>query len=453
MMSSKPKLAFFCKECGYESPKWLGKCPSCNAWNSFVEQPIANKISGQKKQTEPKTPKRLDEITADETARINSKSVELNRVLGGGIVSGSVVLIGGEPGIGKSTLMLQFAMRVKSITSLYVSGEESETQLKLRAQRLGGEGTSCLLLCDTNLENIITQIQQIKPDIVIIDSIQTIQSENIESFAGSLSQVRECTAKLINTAKEFNIPIFIIGHINKEGAIAGPKVLEHMVDTVLIFEGEPGHPYRILRSIKNRFGSTSEIGIFEMRQEGLKEVSNPSELLISEATENLSGSCIAATIEGIRPIMIEVQALSSTTANNFPQRLANGYELKRLSLMLAVIEKRLQVKMYNKDVFLNIVGGIRVADPAIDLAVVFAILSSVYDKAIPRTTCFAGEVGLNGEIRPVQKIEQRIAEAEKMGFKKMIISKFGLKGINLSKFKIQIITVGNLKDFNEGIFN
>jgi len=452
-MSAKPKLVFFCKECGYESPKWLGKCPSCGAWNSFIEQPILTKTSGQKKQTDVKTPKRLNEIVADDTVRINSKSIELNRVLGGGIVAGSVVLIGGEPGIGKSTLMLQFAMRVKSITSLYVSGEESETQLKLRAQRLGGDGSSCLLLCDTNLENIIAQIQQIKPNIVIIDSIQTIQSENIDSFAGSLSQVRECTAKLINTAKELNIPIFIIGHINKEGAIAGPKVLEHMVDTVLIFEGEPGHPYRILRSIKNRFGSTSEIGIFEMRQEGLKEVRNPSELLISEATENLSGSCIAATIEGIRPIMIEVQALSSTTANNFPQRLANGYELKRLSLMLAVIEKRLQVKMYNKDIFLNIVGGIRVVDPAIDLAVVFAILSSVYDKAIPRTTCFAGEIGLNGEIRPVQKIEQRIAEAEKMGFKKMIISKFGLKGINLSKFKIQIITVGNLKEFNEGIFN
>ncbi|NSW45726.1 MAG: DNA repair protein RadA [Bacteroidales bacterium] len=452
-MSNKSKLAFFCKECGYESPKWLGKCPSCSAWNSFIEQPILTKVSGQKKQTDVKTPKRLNEIVADDTVRINSKSIELNRVLGGGIVAGSVVLIGGEPGIGKSTLMLQFAMRVKSITSLYVSGEESETQLKLRAQRLGGDGSSCLLLCDTNLENIIAQIHQIKPNIVIIDSIQTIQSENIESFAGSLSQVRECTAKLINTAKELNIPIFIIGHINKEGAIAGPKVLEHMVDTVLIFEGEPGHPYRILRSIKNRFGSTSEIGIFEMRQEGLKEVSNPSELLISEATENLSGSCIAATIEGIRPIMIEVQALSSTTANNFPQRLANGYELKRLSLMLAVIEKRLQVKMYNKDIFLNIVGGIRVVDPAIDLAVVFAILSSVYDKAIPRTTCFAGEIGLNGEIRPVQKIEQRIAEAEKMGFKKMIISKFGLKGINLSKFKIQIITVSNLKEFNEGIFN
>ena len=451
-MSSKSKTVFFCNQGGYESPKWLGKCPSCNAWNSFVEQTVNTKSSSNAKHRETKTVKRLNEITADESIRINSKSVELNRVLGGGIVNGSVVLIGGEPGIGKSTLMLQFAMRVKSITSLYVSGEESETQLKLRAQRLGGDGESCLLLCDTQLENIIAQIQQNKPDIVIIDSIQTIQSEHVESYAGSLSQVRECTAQLINTAKENNIPIFIIGHINKEGALAGPKVLEHMVDTVIVFEGEPGHPYRILRAVKNRFGSTSEIGIFEMRQEGLKEVSNPSDILISEATENLSGSCIAATIEGIRPIMIEVQALSSTTANNFPQRLANGYDLKRLSLMLAVIEKRLNIKMYNRDVFLNIVGGIKVVDPAIDLAVIFSILSSNYDKAIPRTTCFAGEVGLNGEIRPVQKIEQRIAEAEKMGFQKMIISKYGLKGINLNKFKIKILTVGNLKDFNEGIF-
>lgn len=451
-MSSKSKTVFFCNQCGYESPKWLGKCPSCNAWNSFVEQTVNTKSSSNAKHRETKTVKRLNEITADESIRINSKSVELNRVLGGGIVNGSVVLIGGEPGIGKSTLMLQFAMRVKSITSLYVSGEESETQLKLRAQRLGGDGESCLLLCDTQLENIIAQIQQNKPDIVIIDSIQTIQSEHVESYAGSLSQVRECTAQLINTAKENNIPIFIIGHINKEGALAGPKVLEHMVDTVIVFEGEPGHPYRILRAVKNRFGSTSEIGILEMRQEGLKEVSNPSDILISEATENLSGSCIAATIEGIRPIMIEVQALSSSTANNFPQRLANGYDLKRLSLMLAVIEKRLNIKMYNRDVFLNIVGGIKVVDPAIDLAVIFSILSSNYDKAIPRTTCFAGEVGLNGEIRPVQKIEQRIAEAEKMGFQKMIISKYGLKGINLNKFKIKIVTVGNLKDFNEGIF-
>ncbi|GAB4458480.1 MAG: DNA repair protein RadA [Bacteroidales bacterium] len=451
-MSPKAKIVFFCNQCGYESPKWLGKCPSCNAWNSFVDQTVNTKSSSNVKHRETKTVKRLNEITADESIRINSKSVELNRVLGGGIVNGSVVLIGGEPGIGKSTLMLQFAMRVKSITSLYVSGEESETQLKLRAQRLGGDGESCLLLCDTQLENIIAQIQQNKPDIVIIDSIQTIQSEHVESYAGSLSQVRECTAQLINTAKENNIPIFIIGHINKEGALAGPKVLEHMVDTVIVFEGEPGHPYRILRAVKNRFGSTSEIGIFEMRQEGLKEVSNPSDILISEATENLSGSCIAATIEGIRPIMIEVQALSSSTVNNFPQRLANGYDLKRLSLMLAVIEKRLNIKMYNRDVFLNIVGGIKVVDPAIDLAVIFSILSSNFDKAIPRTTCFAGEVGLNGEIRPVQKIEQRIAEAEKMGFQKMIISKYGLKGINLNKFKIKIVTVGNLKDFNEGIF-
>ncbi len=449
-MASKSKQVFFCRNCGYESPKWLGKCPSCGEWNSFIEQTVSKTASTRTKESA--QPHRLSEITADESIRINAKSIELNRVLGGGIVPGSVILIGGEPGIGKSTLMLQFAMRIKSITSLYVSGEESETQLKLRAMRIGGKGESCLLLCETSLENILTQIRTIKPDIIIVDSIQTIQSENVESYSGSLSQVRECTASFINIAKETNIPVFIIGHINKEGAIAGPKVLEHMVDTVLLFEGEASHPYRILRAIKNRFGSTSEIGIFEMRQDGLKEITNPSDILITEVTENLSGSCIAATIEGIRPIMLEVQALVGTSSYNVPQRLANGYDVKRLSLMLAVIEKRLHTKMYNKDVFLNIAGGIKVSDPAIDLAVVFAILSSNYDKAIPRTTCFAAEIGLNGEIRPVQKIEQRISESEKMGFKKMIISKYGLKGLNLSKFNIKIVPVSNLKEFNETVF-
>ncbi len=452
-MPVKNKLVFFCTNCGYETAKWLGKCPSCGEWNSFAEQNIVTGKSTTTYSKETKQAKKISEIQSDETIRINTKSQELNRVLGGGIVPGSVVLIAGEPGIGKSTLMLQFALRVKSIKSLYVSGEESETQLKLRANRLGASGESCLLLCDTLLENIHTQIQQHKPEIVIIDSIQTIQSEKNESYPGSVSQVRECTAWLIQIAKEENIPIFIIGHINKEGAIAGPKLLEHMVDTVLIFEGEATHPYRILRAVKNRFGSTSELGIFEMKQDGLKEITNPSNILISEETEYLSGTCIAATIEGIRPLMLEVQALVSSSTNNFPQRLSNGYDLKRLSLILAVIEKRLNIKMYHRDVFLNIVGGIKTSDPAIDLAVVFAILSSTYDKSIPKTTCFAGEIGLNGEIRPVQKIEQRLSEAEKMGFKKIIISKYGLKGINLSKYKITIVTVGNLKDFNENIFS
>lgn len=452
-MNNKTKHIFFCKECGYETSKWLGKCPSCNAWNSFEE--IAVQKNSPKKSSNPqeiKTPKRLSEIQTDESIRINTKSQELNRVLGGGIVAGSVILIVGEPGIGKSTLMLQFALRVKSITSLYVSGEESEAQLKLRANRIGGTAESCLLLCDTSIENILSHIKHIKPDIVIIDSIQTLQSSNTESFAGSITQVRECTAKLIQIAKEEKIPIFIIGHINKEGNIAGPKILEHMVDTVLIFEGEASHPYRILRAIKNRYGSTSEIGIFEMRQEGLKEISNPSDILISQETENLSGTCIASIIEGIRPLMIEVQALVATSSNNYPQRLSNGLDVKRLSLLLAVIEKRLGIRLYNKDVFINLAGGIKTSDPSIDLAVVFAILSSNFDKPIPKTTCFAGEIGLNGEIRPIQKIEQRLSEAEKMGFKKIIISKYGLKGINLSKFNIKIITLTNLKDFNENIF-
>jgi len=453
-MNNKTKQIFVCNNCGYESPKWLGKCPSCGEWNSLILQTITKeKNLSNKTFTEPKKAKKLYEIIANETPRINTKSQELNRVLGGGIVPGSVILIAGEPGIGKSTLMLQFALRIKSIKSLYVSGEESESQLKIRAQRIGGKGESCLILCDTSLENIIKQIQEHNPDIIIIDSIQTIQSENVDTYAGSITQVRECTAQLIQIAKEYNKPIFIIGHINKEGAIAGPKVLEHMVDTVLLFEGETTHPYRILRTIKNRFGSTSEIGIFEMHTEGLKEIVNPSDILITEENENLSGTCISAIIEGIRPIMIEVQALVSSSYNNFPQRLANGYDLKKLSLLLAVIEKQLNIKMYNRDVFVNIAGGIKTTDPAIDLAIVFAILSSTYDKPISKKTCFAGEIGLNGEIRPVQRIEQRLSEAEKMGFKKIIISKYGLKGINLSKFKINILTVGNLKEFNEEFFS
>jgi DNA repair protein RadA/Sms len=453
-MNNKTKQIFVCNNCGYESPKWLGKCPSCGEWNSLILQTITKeKNLSNKTYTEPKKAKKLYEIIANETPRINTKSQELNRVLGGGIVPGSVILIAGEPGIGKSTLMLQFALRIKSIKSLYVSGEESESQLKIRAQRIGGKGESCLILCDTSLENIIKQIQEHNPDIIIIDSIQTIQSENVDTYAGSITQVRECTAQLIQIAKEYNKPIFIIGHINKEGAIAGPKVLEHMVDTVLLFEGETTHPYRILRTIKNRFGSTSEIGIFEMQTEGLKEIVNPSDILITEENENLSGTCISAIIEGIRPIMIEVQALVSSSYNNFPQRLANGYDLKKLSLLLAVIEKQLNIKMYNRDVFVNIAGGIKTTDPAIDLAIVFAILSSTYDKPISKKTCFAGEIGLNGEIRPVQRIEQRLSEAEKMGFKKIIISKYGLKGINLSKFKINILTVGNLKEFNEEFFS
>lgn len=444
---AKKKTAFFCSSCGAESSKWVGKCPSCNEWNTIIEEPVFKKTSASiSHKKDGVKPKLIAEINTLSEPRLNTKSIELNRVLGGGLVPGSVVLIGGEPGIGKSTIMLQFSLRVSTYKILYISGEESEQQLKLRAERIGGKGGNCYILCENNLENILIQCQQINPDIVIIDSIQTIQSENLDSSPGTIVQVRECTAALIRFAKENSKPFFLIGHINKEGVIAGPKVLEHMVDTVLTFEGDLNNRYRILRATKNRFGSTSELGIFEMRSDGLKEVSNPSDILLSHTDELLSGTVVAATVEGIRPILIEVQALVSSAAYGNPQRSSTGFDLRRLGMLLAVLEKRAGFKLSVKDVFLNIAGGLKVNDPAIDLAVVAAVLSSDFDRPVSKDLCIAGEIGLTGEIRPVSRIEQRIGEAQKLGFKKMLVSKYGLNGIDLRRYEINIIAVSKVEE-------
>lgn len=451
---AKQKTAFFCSNCGVESSKWIGKCPSCGEWNSYIEEPVIKSIKSVSGKTrDAASPKLVTDITIAPEPRLNTKSVELNRVLGGGLVPGSVILIGGEPGIGKSTLMLQFSLRVSSYKIMYVSGEESEQQLKLRANRIGGKGENCYIYCESILENILLQFDKVNPDIIIIDSIQTIQSERIESSPGTVVQVRECTASLLKYAKENNKPIFLIGHINKEGNIAGPKVLEHMVDTVLAFEGDLNNLYRILRSTKNRFGSTSEIGIFEMQSTGLKEVPNPSDILLSHTDEILSGTVVAATIEGIRPILIEVQALVSSAAYGNPQRSSMGFDLRRLGMLLAVLEKRAGFRLSAKDVFLNIAGGLKVSDPAIDLAVIAAVLSSDLDRPVSKDICIAGEIGLTGEVRPVSRIEQRIGEAEKLGFKKMLISKYGLKGIDLSKYKIQIFTVAKVEEAFKILFH
>lgn len=451
---AKQKTAFFCSNCGVESSKWIGKCPSCGEWNSYIEEPVIKSIKSVSGKTrDAASPKLVTDITIAPEPRLNTKSVELNRVLGGGLVPGSVILIGGEPGIGKSTLMLQFSLRVSSYKIMYVSGEESEQQLKLRADRIGGKGENCYIYCESILENILLQFDKVNPDIIIIDSIQTIQSERIESSPGTVVQVRECTASLLKYAKENNKPIFLIGHINKEGNIAGPKVLEHMVDTVLAFEGDLNNLYRILRSTKNRFGSTSEIGIFEMQSTGLKEVPNPSDILLSHTDEILSGTVVAATIEGIRPILIEVQALVSSAAYGNPQRSSMGFDLRRLGMLLAVLEKRAGFRLSAKDVFLNIAGGLKVSDPAIDLAVIAAVLSSDLDRPVSKDICIAGEIGLTGEVRPVSRVEQRIGEAEKLGFKKMLISKYGLKGIDLSKYKIQIFTVSKVEEAFKILFH
>ncbi len=453
-MAVKVKTVYFCSNCGYESPKWLGKCPSCGEWNSFVEEKVNTKASKGAKRGLVKSsqPVKLSQIEIKEEMRMKMPSSELNRVLGGGLVAGSLTLIGGEPGIGKSTLLLQNILSLRNRKILYVSGEESASQLKLRADRLGKVSEDTYILCETNLDNIFTQIENIEPALIVIDSIQTICSPEIESAPGSVSQVRECAASLLRYAKESGVPVILVGHINKDGAIAGPKVLEHIVDTVLQFEGDRQYLYRILRSIKNRFGSTNEIGIYEMVQKGLKEVKNPSEMLLSEnREEEMSGIAIGVTMEGIRPFMVEVQALVSSAAYGTPQRSVTGFDQRRLNMLLAVLEKRAKFKLSQKDVFLNIAGGLKVADPALDIAVVAAIMSSNFDIAVPRDTCFAGEVGLSGEIRTVTRIEQRVTEAQKLGFETIIIPKGNLKGIK-DTFSIKIVEVSKVEEVFRHIF-
>lgn len=454
---AKTRSVYVCQNCGVDSPKWIGKCPSCGEWNTFVEEIIhkensSSKISMAGFEPIKQKPVLISSVETQAEERTDTSCHELNRVLGGGLVNGSLVLIGGEPGIGKSTLVLQVVLGMKGKRTLYVSGEESVNQLKMRAERLSHKDPDCYIVSETSLEQLFVHAQNVKPDLLIVDSIQTITTESIESSPGSVSQVRECAAALLRFCKTTNIPVLLIGHINKEGSIAGPKVLEHIVDTVLQFEGDQHYMYRILRPIKNRFGSTSELGIFEMQQSGLREVSNPSELLLSQNHEGLSGVAIASAIEGIRPFLIEVQALVSSAAYGNPQRSSTGFDLRRLNMLLAVLEKRAGFKLAQKDVFLNIAGGIKVNDPAIDLAIISAILSSNIDIAIEQYVCMAGEVGLSGEIRPINRLEQRIHEAEKLGFRKMIIPQVNLKSLDLKKINIELIQVRKVEEAFRALF-
>ena len=452
---AKTKTVYFCSNCGNESPKWLGKCPNCGEWNTYVEEKVqapAGKGTLLSHTATDSVPVKLAEINQEKEERIQMPSGELNRVLGGGLVAGSIILIGGEPGIGKSTLVLQNMLRIRSRRVLYVSGEESARQLKMRADRLGADGGECYIVCETSLEKIFRHIENCKPGILVVDSIQTVASDALESSAGSVSQVRECAAALLKYAKESGTPVILIGHINKEGSIAGPKVLEHIVDAVLQFEGDRHYMYRLLRSIKNRFGSTSELGIYEMTQVGLREVSNPSELLLSESDEALSGVAIGVTLEGARPFLIEAQALVSTAAYGTPQRSVTGFDSKRMNMLLAVLEKRVGFKLAQKDVFLNIAGGLKVNDPALDLAVICAILSSNVDMPVAKGVCMSGEVGLSGEIRPITRIEQRIIEADKLGFSIIYIPKNNLKGIDTSRFGIRIVEVAKVEEVFRGLF-
>ena len=456
-MAKQVKSMFFCKNCGAESPKWIGKCPSCGEWNTFTEEIVATKSKSLTFDNTPErrsmTPVKISEIKTEEYPRIQLPSKELNRVLGGGLVAGSIILLGGEPGIGKSTLILQNVLRIRSRKVLYISGEESSQQLRMRADRIAGGkmDCECYLLCETSLENIFTCLKQENPQLVIVDSIQTIASEMIESAAGSVSQVRECAAAFLKYAKQTNTPVILIGHINKEGSIAGPKVLEHIVDAVLQFEGDRHYMYRILRGIKNRFGNTNEIGIYEMQEDGLKEVNNPSMMLMTDSDEELSGSSIGITINGVRPFMVEIQALVSTAAFGTAQRSVTGFDSRRMNMLLAVLEKRVGFKLAQKDVFLNIAGGLKVNDPALDMAVVCAILSSNLDVPIRRDICFAGEVGLSGEIRHITRIDQRIAEAQKMGFKTILVPKGNVKsGAKFGGIKVQ--EVGKIEETFREVF-
>ena len=458
---AKDKIAYVCSNCGQESAKWIGKCPSCGQWNTFKEIRIANDTGSMAAKnaahavrssiTNKNKPLFLHEISAKDEPRIDMHDDELTRVLGGGLVPGSIVLLGGEPGIGKSTLTLQTILHMNERRILYVSGEESAHQIKMRAERIGGN-SEVMILCETSLESIFDNIKEVKPELVVIDSIQTISTSDVESSPGSITQVRECAAALLRFAKTSGIPVILIGHINKEGTLAGPKILEHIVDTVIQFEGDQHYMYRILRSIKNRFGSTSELGIYEMQQNGLRQVSNPSELLLSQDHEGLSGVAISSAIEGVRPFLIETQALVSSAAYGTPQRSATGFDQRRLNMLLAVLEKRVGFKLMQKDVFINIAGGLRVTDLAMDLSVIAAVLSSNVDTAIEAGWCMAGEVGLSGEVRPVNRIEQRIAEAEKLGFAHMIIPAHNLKGFDKRKYKIELHPVRKVEEALRTLF-
>ena len=462
---AKDKTMYVCSNCGQESAKWIGKCPACGQWNTFKEirvtadtgsmaaRSAAQSVRSAMSSTHNK-PLRLSEISAKDEPRMSMQDAEFDRVLGGGLVKGSIVLLGGEPGIGKSTLTLQTILALKDRRVLYVSGEESAHQLKMRAQRLSpdNDAENLLILTETSLEEIFAHIREVKPELVVVDSIQTIATEEVESSPGSISQVRECAAALLRFAKTSSVPVILIGHINKEGSLAGPKILEHIVDTVIQFEGDQHYMYRILRSIKNRFGSTSELGIYEMQQTGLRQVSNPSELLLSQDHDGLSGIAISAAIEGVRPFLVETQALVSSAAYGTPQRSATGFDQRRLNMLLAVLEKRVGFKLMQKDVFLNIAGGLRVTDLAMDLSVIAAVLSSNVDTPIESGWCMAGEVGLSGEVRPVSRIEQRIAEAEKLGFTHFILPRQNLQGLNTQKFNIQLHPVRKVEEALRALF-
>ena len=449
---AKIKTSFFCQNCGAQYSKWQGQCTSCKEWNTIVEEIVQTEKhpawSGKKQKSKAL---KIADIRAEEELRIETKNTELDRVLGGGVVPGAVILLGGEPGIGKSTLMLQLALKIKGLQTLYVSGEESKSQIKMRAERLGGANSSCLILSETSTSVIFKHINSIMPDLLVVDSVQTLHSQNIDSSAGSVSQIKETAAELLRFAKETATPIILIGHITKDGNIAGPKILEHMVDVVLHFEGDRNHIYRILRAQKNRFGSTAELGIFKMENNGLNEVHNPSDILISTKNEALSGTAIAASVEGMRPMLIEVQSLVSSAVYGTPQRSATGFDLRRLSMLLAVLEKRCGFRLGSKDVFLNVTGGIKVNDPSIDLCVIASILSSNENIAIPDKICFAGEVGLSGEVRPATRIEQRILEAEKLGFNEIFISRYNK--VNKGRFAIKIVEFGKIEEVFQVLFN
>ena len=451
---AKVKRAFFCSDCGNETTKWMGKCPACGAWNTISEHIVARESSSvaSRVASVPKSePRKVQDIEEGTTVRIDIGNKEVNRVLGGGLVPGSLILLGGEPGIGKSTLSLQLALTENSLKTLYVSGEESAEQIKMRANRIGIRNTECTVFTETLLENIVAQIEETHPDVVIIDSIQTMSTDLVESSPGSVTQIRECAATLLKVAKSSNIAIFIIGHITKDGSIAGPKILEHIVDVVLQFEGDGNHTYRILRGLKNRFGATYEIGVFEMRGDGLREVDNPSEILLTHYDEPLAGCAVGAAVDGLRPYLIEVQALVSNAAYGTPQRSTTGFDQRRMNMLLAVLEKRVGMKMFQKDVFLNFAGGFKISDTGMDLAVVAAIISSYYDRALMDGVCCAGEIGLSGEVRPAPRTEQRITEAARLGFKRIVVSSFAQKNLKPQK-GIEVVFISRIEELPKALF-